>query len=145
MAELDIRPVPLKEVWRMRHEIMYPDKTIEFVQLEDDNNGIHHGLFETDELVSVVSLFADGDKLQFRKFATLTAKQGRGYGFRLLAYVMDWVFKNGYRYIWCNARVSAIGFYQKFGMSATGDSWKKWDIDFIKMEKYLMHADHSGN
>ena len=145
MDEQQVRTVPLQDIWRIRQEVMYPNENIAFVQLDEDEKGIHLGLYEDDELVSVISLFADGDKLQFRKFATITKMQGKGYGTRLLAYIMDWGFKNGYQYIWCNARLSATGMYEKFGMSAAGSSWEKWGIEFIKMEKSLTHGDHSRN
>jgi phosphoribosylformimino-5-aminoimidazole carboxamide ribotide isomerase len=145
MAEHDIRNVRLEDIWRIRREVMYPDETIAFVQLEEDEKGIHLGLYESGEIVSVISLFPQNDSLQFRKFATLTAKQGKGYGTQLLAHIMDWACENGYQSIWCNARLSATRLYEKFGMSAVGNSWEKWGIAFIKMEKSLTHGDHSRN
>ena len=39
--------------------------------LQDDEDGLHFGLFNKEKLVSVVSLFIDGEEAQFRKFATL--------------------------------------------------------------------------
>jgi predicted GNAT family N-acyltransferase len=39
--------------------------------------------------------------------------------------------------IWCNARLSALPFYEKFGMQAEGEPWTKHGIEFIKMNKQL--------
>ncbi|MEW9674323.1 GNAT family N-acetyltransferase, partial [Ammoniphilus sp. 3BR4] len=46
------------------------------------------GLFEGEQLISIVSLFVRGAEGQFRKFATLTSHQNKGYGSKLLIYVL---------------------------------------------------------
>jgi len=137
-----IQPVPLNEVWAMRQAVMYPQESISFVQLEDDERGLHWGLYEGGELVSVISLFDKDGSLQFRKFATRTSHQGKGFGTALLKHVMDWAHTNGKKSIWCNARLTATGIYKKFGMQAVGKTWQKWGIDFIKMEKQLLQSKH---
>jgi len=132
---MDIRNVDLDTVWKIRQEVMYPKEEPGYVQLADDEAGKHLGLFVDDRLVSIVSLFERGDGVQFRKFATLDAEQGKGYGSLLLDYIMKQAFISGRRSIWCNARVSASSFYQRFGMYATGLSWWKKELEFVKMEK----------
>jgi phosphoribosylformimino-5-aminoimidazole carboxamide ribotide isomerase len=132
---MDVRNVDLETIWRIRREVMYPAEELSYVQLPEDGTGKHLGLYIDDVLVSVVSVFEQGDDIQFRKFATLESEQGKGYGSRLLKYIIDLGVSEGRRMIWCNARVSASGFYEKFGMYMTGESWWKKDIEFIKMEK----------
>jgi len=39
--------------------------------------------------------------------------------------------------IWCNARLSALPFYERFAMKAVGEPWTKKGIEFIKMEKLM--------
>ena len=133
-----IKKVPIEEVWLMRQQIMYPAETLEFVKLEDDASGTHLGLYRDDRLLSVISLFERDGSVQFRKFATIVNEQGKGYGTRLLQYVMDWASESESKIIWCNARLSATGLYEKFGMQQTGDSWEKYGIEFIKMQKQLI-------
>lgn len=132
-----IKEAPIEEVWLMRQQIMYPAETLEFVKLEDDASGTHLGLYQGDRLLSVISLFERDGSVQFRKFATIVNEQGKGYGTRLLQYVMDWASKSESKIIWCNARLSATSLYEKFGMQQTGDSWEKHGIEFIKMQKQL--------
>lgn len=134
---MQIQTVNLNDVWQMRQSVMYPHESFSFVQLDDDNTGLHWGLYETGELISVISLFEKNGSVQFRKFATKTAMQGKGYGTALLQHVMDWAVTTGKKNIWCNARTSAIDIYKKFGMQPVGDPWQKWGIEFIKMEKQL--------
>lgn len=139
---MSVQPVPLNEVWAMRQAVMYPQESISFVQLEDDDAGLHWGLYEEGELVSVISLFDRDNAIQFRKFATRTDRQGRGLGTILLKHVMDWAYNNGKKSIWCNARLTATAIYKKFGMQAVGKTWQKWGLDFIKMEKQLLQSKH---
>jgi phosphoribosylformimino-5-aminoimidazole carboxamide ribotide isomerase len=126
----------------MRQAVMYPQENISFVQLDDDDAGQHWGLYLADELVSVISLFDKEGSIQFRKFATKTDRQGKGYGTALLQHVMDWARTNGKKNIWCNARLTATGMYEKFGMRAVGKPWQKYGLDFIKMEKQLLQSKH---
>jgi phosphoribosylformimino-5-aminoimidazole carboxamide ribotide isomerase len=139
---MSIQPVPLNEVWAMRQAVMYPQESISFVKLEDDEAGLHWGLYSAGELVSVISLFDRDNSIQFRKFATRTDLQGRGFGTTLLQHVMNWARTNGKKNIWCNARLTATAIYKKFGMQAVGNTWQKWGLDFIKMEKQLLQSKH---
>jgi len=137
-AEITIKEVLLPDVWAMRHEVMYPAETPDFVKLDADASGLHWGLYKEGVLVSVISVFVEDGSLQFRKFATLTAQQGKGYGSALLQYVMDWAAQHSIKSIWCNARTTATGMYRRFGMHAAGEPWNKYGLEFIKMEKQLL-------
>ncbi|WP_207510270.1 1-(5-phosphoribosyl)-5-[(5-phosphoribosylamino)methylideneamino]imidazole-4-carboxamide isomerase [Longitalea luteola] len=137
---MTIQPVSLPEVWAMRQAVMYPQESIAFVQLEDDEAGLHLGLYAEGVLVSVISVFDKDNAVQFRKFATRTDRQGKGYGTTLLQHVMAWAKARGKKKIWCNARLTATGIYKKFGMQAVGKPWQQYGLDFIKMEKQLLQS-----
>jgi phosphoribosylformimino-5-aminoimidazole carboxamide ribotide isomerase len=137
---MEIKPVPLPAIWSMRQTVMYPQESLDFVKLPDDEAGLHWGVYVKDELVSVISVFEQQGHVQFRKFATSVHHQRKGYGTVLLQYVLEWAKRKGKKSIWCNARSSATGIYRKFGMQATGATWQKWGFEFIKMEKQLVTA-----
>ncbi|MCV9388897.1 GNAT family N-acetyltransferase [Reichenbachiella ulvae] len=134
----EIKEVPLSVVWQMRHEIMYPDEAFEVVKLDSDPKGIHLGLYDDDKLVSVISLFLESGRLQFRKFCTKRREQGKGYGSYLLKHVFE-TFAPQYqaKAIWCNARTTAVAIYEKFGMQKTPHAYQKFGFDFVIMEKAL--------
>ncbi|WP_207428220.1 GNAT family N-acetyltransferase [Pedobacter sp. SYSU D00535] len=134
---ITIRIVEAREVWPLRHIVMYPDMEFESIKLPEDEKGYHLGLFEHETLTSVVSLFSDGTDLQFRKFATYQDYQGKGYGSSLLNYVIEYAQKQNYSKIWCNARVNASAFYLKFGFKMTDKTFFKDGFDFVIMEKLL--------
>jgi GNAT superfamily N-acetyltransferase len=91
--------------WRIRREILHPDKTIGEMQLDDDADGMHFGAFTENKLAGVVSLFNRSGDFQLRKFAVLPQFQNKGIGSALLQRVLDEATRdNGVR-LWCNARI----------------------------------------
>lgn len=120
--------------WRIRQLAMYPQKEITDMELPEDWDGMHFGLYHQHELTAVVSLFIDGTSAQFRKMAVLPNDQGKGFGLQLLKYLVDYCKSQGIKNLWCNARVSAINFYQKIGFEIVGASCQQNQIAYIKME-----------
>lgn len=131
---IEIKEVPLLTVWHMRKTVMYPEMTLEAMRLQDDESGTHLGLYDDGILGSVISLFYRGDVLQFRKFATVAHVQGKGYGTKLLQHVFTAAKRDSVQRIWCNARTTALPFYQKFGMQPFGEVWLENGHEFIKMQ-----------
>ena len=137
MSVIQIEQIRDDLTWRIRHEAMYPDLPLNAVKLKNDAEGMHFGLYADDQLTSVVSLFNEGQVYQFRKFATISTAQGQGFGSLLLQHIIDYMKAMGANKIWCNARVSAIGFYQKFGFHTTDQTSIKHNLDFVIMELQL--------
>jgi GNAT superfamily N-acetyltransferase len=137
METVVIKEINHKLTWPVRHEVMYPDLPLEAVILEDEEEGLHFGLYVDNQLKSIVSLFWQEDIYRFRKFATLAKEQGRGYGSALLRHIIQYAKDRGGSKIWCNARLSASGFYAQFGFKITGEYFTKNTIDFVKMELNL--------
>lgn len=135
---IEIKEITAAETWQLRHRVMWPNKPLEFVILPEDENGFHYGLFEKERLVSVISLFKGKDNIgQFRKFATDKDFQGKGYGTKLLEYLIKEAKLLNIRCLECNARVTAISFYEKFGLKLASDIAQKNGKDYVKMEIVL--------
>ena len=132
--KIQIEQIRYELTWRIRHQVMYPDEPFDMIKLPEDPDGMHFGLYEGEWLTAVVSLFENGKVFQFRKFATLTAKQGMGYGSALLEYIIAYCREQGAEKLWCNARVSAEGFYAKFGFRPVGEVFVQHGLDFVQME-----------
>ncbi|WP_199119717.1 GNAT family N-acetyltransferase [Pedobacter sp. ASV28] len=120
--------------WRIRKLAMYPDKEIIDMELPDDFDGIHFGLYYQHELTGVVSLFMQGNIAQFRKMAILPGAQGKGLGKQLLEYLIDYCKTQGINTLWCNARTIAIGFYTKIGFVVKGKPYLRNQIEYIRAE-----------
>jgi GNAT superfamily N-acetyltransferase len=134
---ISIEQIRPELTWRLRQKVLYPAEKLYEMEMEEDNNGYHFGVYENDTLVAVVSLFQKGDDFQFRKFAVDTAMQGKGIGHTLLKYIVDFAVAGGAKRIWCNARLSAIGFYSKAGFSQTGILFSKNGFDYEIMDSFF--------
>lgn len=135
--EPQIEQIRFDLTWPIRHEAMYPDLPFDSIKLADDPNGLHFGLYIENQLIAVVSLFNKDRIYQFRKFATKTTEQGKGYGTILLNHIINYVRERGGQKLWCNARLSASGFYNKFGMVQTDEPYTSNGIEFVTMELQL--------
>lgn len=131
---VQIRFIHAKDTLNLRREILYPDASIESVVVEGDERGLHFGVFYQNQMVSVVSLFIDGNTAQFRKFATARDMQGRGIGSYLVRYLVSYCKQHRITTLWCNARTTATNFYKKHGMNVAGNIFYKQDIAFTRME-----------
>lgn len=120
--------------WRIRQLAMYPEKEITDMELAEDWDGIHFGLYYQYELTGVVSLFINGTTAQFRKMAVLSSDQGKGFGQQLLKYLVDYCKSQGIKNLWCNARTTAISFYKKIGFETVGEPYERNQLQYIKME-----------
>ncbi len=75
---------------------------------------------------------------RFRKFACDPAHQGRGIGTALLKHVFDVaVSEMVCGVIWCDARLSAAGWYERRGMRRFGETFFKGDIEYVRMKAEL--------
>lgn len=136
---MQIQEIPIQQVLEIRQEVMWPDKDLEFVKLAGDETAMHLGLIDEGQLKSVISLFQENQSLQFRKFATLVSEQAKGYGSLLLKHVFEQFSQADVEQIWCNARVSKVQFYEKFGMKIVGEAFLKNGIEYVKMERRMSH------
>lgn len=123
--------------WRLRRDVLYPDEPLYQMEMEEDNHGYHFGAFADNQLVAVVSIFPKDDDFQFRKFAVAPEAQGQGVGEALLQYITNFAINEGGQRLWCNARVSAIGFYAKYGFRQTGTTFNRNGFNYEIMEKLI--------
>ena len=137
MDSIEIQKVNADQILDVRHEVLWPDKPRDFVKVPEDDAGFHFALFLNGHIVSVISLFTDDDSIRFRKFATLSGFQGKGLGSKLLNHAIAFATQNGYARMWCDARTSALGFYERFGFSRFSEPFFKEDIPYYKIEKPL--------
>jgi len=134
---MEIKPIKASQTWQIRHEVMWPDQPLEFVQLEEDNLGLHFGVFDQKKLISIVSCFVVDEEMQFRKLATLQKFQGNGSASQLLHYILKLAKENNLKKVWCNARTNKKSFYEKFGMKDTLKTFIKANQEFTIMEIIL--------
>jgi phosphoribosylformimino-5-aminoimidazole carboxamide ribotide isomerase len=135
--KIHIEQIRPELTWRLRQQVLYPAQKLYEMELDDDNSGIHFGAFTDEALVGIISLFQQGTSFQFRKLAVLPDLQKMGIGNSLLNRVEEYVQAEAGTVIWCNARVSAIGFYLKAGYAHTGKLFSKSGFNYEILEKEI--------
>ncbi len=147
-----IRRITAEETVPLRHSVLWPDHPVSYVLLPEDASGYHYGAFlpDTSTPVAVISVFVDplpdapsvdtrAEAARFRKFACDPNHQGRGIGTMLLKHVFDTAAAEmGCGVIWCDARMSAAGWYERRGMRKFGDMFYKGNIEYVRMMRDLV-------
>ena len=137
MSNISIEQIRPELTWRLRQQVLYPRQTLQEMEMDEDSNGYHFGVFRENKLVAVVSLFPNGKDFQFRKFAVDSSLQNRGIGSALLQYIADFAINEGAVRLWCNARLTAIPFYLKHDFVQTGEHFSRNGFDYEILEKQL--------
>lgn len=89
----------------------------------------HLAYYEGEEIATIASFFPknykDNSELgyQLRGMATDTPFVGKGFGSELIKFAITYINNTNALYIWCNARTSAIQFYQKLGFELSSDEF----------------------
>jgi GNAT superfamily N-acetyltransferase len=134
---LSIEQITPQLTWRLRRQVLYPQSKLLDMEMEEDLQGVHFGAFTDNQLIGVVSLFANEDSYQFRKLAIDASYQHKGYGTILLDYITAYSATNNGTILWCNARLSAIPFYLKHGFHQTAEIFTKNGIEYEILKKFL--------
>lgn len=127
---MEVKQIDAKDTYELRHKILRPLGTIEDCKYLGDNDDLsfHLGAFVDDKLVSIASFYMENhpaveSEYQFRLRGMATSEEFRGQGMSsaLLRTAFPIILKNHVKTLWCNARTSAIGFYQKVGFLEVGE------------------------
>ncbi len=134
-----VRAITPVEVRQLRHAVLRPfDPPEKLVYAGDDApDTLHAGAFVGGELVGIASVCreampvgtdspgsAEGGAWRLRGMATVPAVRGTGLGRALLESCFDHIREQGGDLLWCNARVAALGFYERMGFAAQGEEFE---------------------
>lgn len=134
---VEIKRISADETLIIRQKVLWPTKTIDYVRIENDDEGIHYGLYEDNQLVTVISVFIKNKEAQFRKFATLSAYRGKGYGSKIFEFMLKALEQENVERIWCNARLEANAFYKRYNFEvARGKNFTKGTVAYTIMERH---------
>ena len=106
----------------LRRRVLYPGRSPERANYIGDETALHIGAYtDPGELVGCASLFRqDAGAMQLRGMATDAAVRGTGAGLAIVRFAETFARKTGAPRLWCNARATAVGFYEKCGWHKEG-------------------------
>lgn len=94
------------------------------------DGAFHLGYDLNGKIITVASFFPkkyknlEGLGYQLRGMATEPLHAGQGYGKDLVNFAINHLKNLGVNYIWCNARTSAVKFYEKIGFEIVSDEFE---------------------
>jgi GNAT superfamily N-acetyltransferase len=134
---LGIRPAPIEDVCRLRHEVLRPLQRPEELVFEHDldDDALHLGAFEDGTLVAIASITRepppgqdDPRAWRVRGMATLPAYRVRGIGGELLERCVSHAREHDGRFVWLNGRTPATRFYERHEFVGRGEEFTLPDI-----------------
>lgn len=124
-----IKKISSSETFLVRQPVLRAGKPIESCHFDgDDLETTHHfGLYLAQELVGIISLFktsnpvfTESNQYQIRGMAVLQNQQKKDFGKALILHSEAFCKNHNVDLIWFNARVEAVGFYEKMGYHTKG-------------------------
>ncbi|GGE11133.1 GNAT family N-acetyltransferase [Psychroflexus salis] len=132
-----IRQVSVTDIIPIRHQVLRQGKAIESSYFTGDTskNTFHLGVFLNHELAGICSLVNQEKTInaklytyQLRGMAVLDKFQGKKVGTSLMHFIPDFLKSKSNSNLWCNARTSAVLFYEKFNFVKQGDVFEIPDV-----------------
>ncbi len=141
-----IRQVSADDIRPLRHRVLRPGQGYEETAYPGDDlpDTVHFGAFDGNRLVGIASLYREDRSApgwRLRGMATDDAVRGTGFGGALLAACIDHVAAAGGGELWCNARMVAVGFYQRAGFEIVSD---EFDVPGIGAHVVMARAVPAG-
>ena len=136
VAEVRVRRCGPDDVIGLRQSVLRPHLSTEEARYSADAGpDAAHFCAENEvgRVVSVGSLLRERppwppevlDAWRVRGMATASEWRGRGAGSAILAAIFAHVAASGGGRLWCNARLGAVKFYERAGMTTTGEPWEE--------------------
>ncbi len=128
------------QMTQLRDEILRKPLGLYFdpEETHQEKEDILIGAFEEDQLIGCCMLTpTNGQTCRLRQMAVISDLQKKGIGASLINFAENVARDKGYHTMIMHARKSAIGFYQKFGYSISGDEFQEVSIPHYVMKKAL--------
>ena len=132
---LKVEKVSSYVVRPLRHKVLRPELPLEasIMPTDDQYDAAHFMIKKDGNILCVASIYCESFEAmpvkrayRLRGMATEPAEQGKGYGARVFNGAIQYLKKEtDVEILWCNARVTAFGFYEKMGFTIVG---KEFDI-----------------
>ena len=125
----EIRLVDPVETVALRQRVLRPYQTVDEVRARI-GTAPAVAVYADGAVVATATVFEEplpddprpGD-WRLRGMASAPEVRGRGYGALALTAALDHARAQGARRVWCNARSTAIGFYERHGFTVLGDEF----------------------
>ena len=130
---IHVKQIQAKDCYPIRQQILWQHKNLEDcgIDIDEQEGAFHLGVFLKDELVCIGSFFkqnhaqfSEHNQYRLRAMATIPKAQRQGAAKALLDFAFERLKNQNHDILWCDARVIAVGFYEKMGFTKLGEMYK---------------------
>lgn len=126
-----VRLLSVGETLDLRNRILRNNAGEEFAHFDEDSlPGVFHVGYQTENQVVCTATFIpvcraefEGKGFQLRGMATDANFSGTGCGTAVIKFAISFLHERNVDYIWCNARKTAVEFYEKLGFTVTSNEF----------------------
>jgi predicted GNAT family N-acyltransferase len=128
-------PEDLRQVFMIRAIVFMEEQSIPYAleMDEHDSAAVHILGVEDGEPVACGRIRYTRDEAFFQRLAVRRAWRGKGFGNRLLDFMLEDSRKNGFRRFSLHAQIQAQGFYARNGFTLCGEKFMEAGIPHVCM------------
>ncbi len=124
-----IKRIKRETTYQIRHSVLRQNQPFDSCKFDTDNiaGTFHLGAFLDEKLISIATFspekqqaFTAEKQMRLRAMATLDHYRMQGVGSAIIKHAEAVLKENGVAVLWCNARISARGYYDKLGFKSYG-------------------------
>lgn len=126
----------IERVFALRYEVFVNEQNVPpEIELDDEDNHATHIIAEENGVTVGCAriLFGDGGG-HIGRLAVKKSERGRGVGKEICLFIIELCHERGYKRVWLNSQLHAVGFYEKLGFSRRGETFFEAGIEHIEME-----------
>jgi GNAT superfamily N-acetyltransferase len=127
-----VAEVEVADTYDLRRRVLLVAPRPLALEGDEQADTFHLAAFDDDHIVAVASFVPGDDGVQLRGMAVDPDVQGSGIGRVLLDAAVERLRAAGVTRMWCNARDTAVPFYERLGWTTTGPG-------FVHAESGLPH------
>lgn len=126
----EVKMINPEMTYAIRHKILRPHQSIEACKYTTDyeEGAFHVGVFYKGKLISIASFciekhldFQFEKQYRLRAMATLEEYRKLGAGKAVVNFAESIIKERNFDFLWCKARTTAQGYYEKLGFRTYGE------------------------
>ena len=126
----------IEKVYALRHEVFVNEQNVppELELDDEDKHATHIIAEENGAAVGCARVLFGEDGGHIGRLAVKKSERGHGIGKEVCRFIIEICRERGYKRVWLNSQLHAVGFYEKLGFSRRGETFFEAGIEHIEME-----------
>ena len=126
----------IDKVYALRNEVFVNEQNVphELELDEEDKHATHIIAVENGTAVGCARVLFGEDGGHIGRLAVKKSERGRGIGKEICRCIIEFCRERGYKRVWLNSQLHAVGFYEKLGFSRRGETFFEAGIEHVEME-----------